>query len=156
MPVDVVYSSDLSRAAETAQAIGSVLSLPVHKLPGLREMRFGCWEGLTAKEIKDKYRDIYEIWSSKPKEVTIPEGEHIIDLQKRVLYTVNDIISKNEGKNILMVSHGISLKVLILSVLGTDIALHNRIRINNGSISIIDYLLNGPVLTMLNDTCHLV
>lgn len=154
--LDTIYSSDLKRAFETAQEISKAVSVPVNISEGLREMNFGCWEGLTFDEIMIKYADIYKVWSTKPKETIIPQGETLVMLQERVIHAVNDILLKHKGENILIVSHGISIKVLILSILGMDISHHSRIRIDNASINIIDYKEKYPALTLLNDVCHLV
>lgn len=153
--IDAIYCSDLKRAVETATEVAKATSLPINETPGLREMNFGCWEGLTFDEIKKKYSDIYEVWRSSPIQTSIPDGETLLELKKRVLDTIDDIISKHEGENILIVSHGIALKILILSILGMDLSLLGRLRLDNTSLSIIEYRDNGPVLTLLNDTCHL-
>lgn len=154
--VDTLYSSDLKRAYETADEISKIVNQPVNKTLSLREMNFGCWEGLTSQEIGIKYKDIYEIWHSNPLNANIPDAESLIELQKRVLRFINDIILKHKDKNIVIVSHGITIKIMIFSILGIDLSFNNRIRIDNTGISIIDYYNSQSVLTLLNDTSHLV
>lgn len=155
MPADVLYSSDLKRAYQTALEISKSTGLDIHVTDKLREMNFGCWEGLTTNEIRLKYGSIYSIWTSKPIDVNIPEGESIIMLQQRMVSSVNEIINCHRGKNIIIVSHGMCLKVLLLSVLNMDISLYNRIRLDNTGISIIEYGGSKPYLVLMNDTCHL-
>ena len=63
--VTAVFSSPLSRAVQTAQAIG----MPVTVLDGLREMHAGAWDGLTFDEIRQRYPDLY---AARATDLTIP------------------------------------------------------------------------------------
>ena len=63
--VTAVFSSPLTRAVQTAQAIG----LPVTVLPGLREMHAGEWDGLTFDEIRQRYPELY---AARASDLTIP------------------------------------------------------------------------------------
>ena len=60
-----VFSSPLTRAVQTAQAIG----LPITILPDLREMYAGEWDGLTFEEIRQRYPELY---AARAKDLTIP------------------------------------------------------------------------------------
>ena len=64
-PITAVFSSPLSRAVQTAQAIG----MPVTVLEGLREMYAGAWDGLTFDEIRQRYPDLY---AARANDLTIP------------------------------------------------------------------------------------
>ena len=64
-PVTAVFSSPLTRAAQTAEAIGT----PVTVLDGLREMYAGEWDGLTFEEIRQQYPELY---AARAKDLTIP------------------------------------------------------------------------------------
>lgn len=153
--IDAIYSSDLKRAYDTACEISNVTKLPVIAIPGLREMNFGCWEGLTSSEIRERYGEIHKIWISNPGQAKIPQAETIMMLQKRTIDTVNEIINQHRGKNIIIVSHGISIKILMLTLLGMDVSNHSRIKLDNAGVSIVDCGERGTVLSLLNDTCHL-
>jgi probable phosphoglycerate mutase len=153
--IDAIYSSDLKRAYETASEISAIVRLPVIMKPGLKEMNFGCWEGLTSSKIKERYNEIHNLWISNPRQAIIPEAETLDTLHKRTIDTVNEIINQHRGKNIIIVSHGITIKVLILGLLRLDVSNHSRIRLDNTGVSIIDCNEKGSVLSLLNDTCHL-
>lgn len=155
IPVDEIYSSDLKRALQTAQELSRTTSAGITTCETLREMNFGCWEGLTFNEISSRYNSIYEIWRDRPSEAVIPRAERLIDIQKRALPTIHEILLRHGGKNIVIVTHGITAKVLIASMLGIDISMYNRIRLDNTSISILDVYDKYSVLALLNDTCHL-
>lgn len=153
--IDLIFSSDLNRAFDTAKVIGELLGLEVNTFEELREMRFGVWEGLTTQEIMNKYTNEHTIWMTEPHKLNLPEAEKLIDLQERLLGIVNILIKDNKDKNILIVSHGSSIKALILGILGIDISFYNRFTISNTGISIIEYRDYSPVLRVLNDTSHL-
>lgn len=153
--IDVIFSSDLNRALDTAKIIGEILGLEVNTLEELREIRFGVWEGLTTQEIIDKYNNEHIIWMTEPHKLNLPNAESLIDLQERLLRIVNILFKDNGDKNILIVSHGASIKALILGLLGIDISFYNKLTISNTSISIVENKDYSTVLRVLNDTSHL-
>lgn len=153
--IDIIFSSDLSRAYDTAKIIGEKLGLEVNTFEELREIKFGVWEGLTTQDILDKYSKEHIIWMTEPHNLKLPEAERLIDLQERLLRIVNILLKDNKDKNILIVSHGVSIKALILGILGIDISHYNKLTIGNTSLSIIEFRDFSPVLRVLNDTSHL-
>lgn len=153
--IDLIFSSDLRRAFDTAKIIGDLLDLEVNSLKELREISFGVWEGLTIKEIMDKYVNEHIVWMTEPHKLSLPKAERLIDLQERLLRVVNYHVKENNNKNILIVSHGASIKALILGILGIDLSIYNKLSISNASLSIIEYRDYSPVLRVLNDTNHL-
>ncbi len=153
--IDSIYSSDLDRAYETAIALGNRLGIEVKKNNNLREMSFGKWEGLTNQEIQTNYKDYYTIWRGKPHKAIIPDGEKLMDVQKRALKAIHDIVKNNEGKNIVIVSHGVTIKAIILGIMDIELSNFYKIRQDNACINILEYMHYGPVLVSLNDTAHL-
>lgn len=154
--IDVIYSSDLSRAYETAKIVGKHIGKSVRPLPEIREMNFGEWEGLTINEIKRKYQDIYNQWNTTPHIAKIPGAETLIQVQERAMKGVNHIIKENPDKNIVMVSHGAAIKTIIFRLLDIDLSYYRKIRQDNTAINIIDFKEEYNVLVQLNDTCHLL
>ncbi|MDK2815126.1 MAG: phosphoserine phosphatase [Thermoanaerobacter sp.] len=154
--IDCIYSSDLKRAYITAQIIAKEFGLEVHKVSELREMSFGIWEGLTAEEINELYKEIYTLWKTNPIKANIEKGETLEEVQKRMLKKTWEIVKENDGKNILIVSHGTSIKALILGLLGIELSFYPKFRLDNASLNIIDVKEDGKtVLVLFNDTCHL-
>lgn len=154
--IECIYSSDLTRAYKTAEIIAKKFCLDVHKIPELREISFGVWEGLTVDEISSLYQETYRIWKSNPEKAIIEGAETLKEVQNRILRGTYNLIEKNKGKNILLVSHGTSIKVLILGLLGIDLSFYPKIRLDNTCLNIIDIKDDGKiVLILLNDTCHL-
>ena len=116
---DAVYSSDLTRARETAQAIVSVNgNLPIHFDPRLREINQGQWEGVQVEEIQKKYASLWQAHIDDPVQVRPPGGENVAEVFQRVK-AVMDEISKNfpTGK-VLVVSHGLVIATILCTVNG--------------------------------------
>lgn len=153
--VTALYSSDLKRAYYTAKAIGDRLQFVVKTSPDFREMNLGNWEGKTLEEIKQEFNEIFSAWRTKPHETVIPGGEDLIRVQERALKGVSGLIKKHPGEKIVLVSHGITIKALVFGLLDIDLIYFRKIRMDNGSVSMIDFKNDGNVLVTLNDTYHL-
>jgi broad specificity phosphatase PhoE len=100
--VDAVYSSDLSRAKETAEILAERSGLPVTLDPGLREKDWGTWEGLTSAE-----RDRVEL-----------AGETTEAHRARVLASLRSIHARHPAGRVLVVTHGGSVRRVQASALG--------------------------------------
>lgn len=153
--IDHIYSSDLDRAYETGKIIAEPLGLPVEKIEGFREMCFGEWEGLTHHEIRSKYDEHYSVWRSKPHEADIPGGEKLIDVQKRGLRALHQLVETHKNENIVVVSHGVAIKAILLGLMDIDLSYFYRIRQENTCINLVEFTDYGPVIVTLNDTSHI-
>lgn len=153
--IDMIYSSDLSRAHDTAKIVADKLNLEVETLCGIREINFGIWQGLDLETIKKDHGDHYNLWRTEPHRLSLEKGETLSIVQERVLKDTNRLVSENPGKKILLVSHGTAIKTLILGLLDIDISKYNKITIGNTGISIIEFREFSPVLKLLNDCNHL-
>ncbi len=153
--IDIIYTSDLSRAYTTAKIISDIIHKPLVASELLREINFGPWEGLSIEEIQKKYNFEYSIWLKEPQSLNMKGAETLQILQERVMKYINYIIDENKGKNIAVVSHGATLKALILGLLDIDISHYKNISLKNVSLSIIEFRDYNRVLTSLNDISHL-
>ena len=92
-PIRALYTSHLQRSVETAQAIAHGMKLSVAVDPGLAEIHFGPWEGLTAEEIDARFGGAYGQWHHAPSHVPIPGAESFESFRARVRRTVGQILS---------------------------------------------------------------
>lgn len=113
----IVYSSPLMRAYKTAEIIFP--NKKIHTDNRIKEISFGILEGLTEKEILNKYGNIYNDFCKKPFEIKIPNGETYIDVYKRVNSFIDEIY--NEEKNIFIVAHEDVNKIIITKLLNFDL-----------------------------------
>lgn len=153
--IDCIFSSNLTRAHETATIIAEEFQYEVNQIHDFREMSFGAWEGLTHVEIKESYGDHFEIWRNQPQKAQIPGGEMLIDVQKRGLQALHQLVTQYENQSILIVSHGTALKTILLGLLDIDLSYFYKIRQDNTCINLVEFRDYGPVVVTLNDTAHL-
>lgn len=154
--IDTIYSSPLNRALFTAKEIAKHHNLKVKISKELIDFNFGSWEGHTHEEIKKKYPQLYKLWRSKPEKLKIPKGEAVSRLRKRLKGFLNDLTKKSFNQTIILVSHRVVLKMLILIALGIGADYFWLIKLDTGSVSILEYLPERKfILTNLNNTGHL-
>lgn len=154
-PIDHIYSSDLGRAVETAEILGNTLNIEVNKTQALREMGFGVWEGLLQDEIKKDYSDVFDTWRNQPHLVDIPGGETLHIIKDRVNEFLSELNEKYSDKHILLVTHSVTVRVMLLSFLGSPMENIYRIKQDNTALNIVEYKDYGPVVIKMNDTSHI-
>lgn len=108
-----VYSSDLTRARQTAGPIAKHLDIPVHLEPRLREIHQGEWEGVLVDDIKARYAEIWSQRAMDPASVRPPGGETVGEVAERVYAALDDIARRHPYENVLVVSHGLSIATAI-------------------------------------------
>jgi len=151
---DAIYCSPLKRARSTAQIISNMQNLECILDDRLVEMNFGEWEGLTSVEIQKNYPDNFKVWREQPHIAKIPKGETLEIAQSRMIEFVNNII-ESDKQNILVVSHGTTIRLLLLNILSMDLKHYYKLKQDNCAINLIECRPYGPVLIKYNDTCHL-
>jgi len=135
-----LYSSDLSRARETAQIIARTFTPPltIQVSAAWRELDFGAWDGLTYAEIATAFPEQLDFFTD-PEGVAPPGGETLLHLQRRVLLALGQACTAEPG-DLLIVSHGGPLRVLLSSVLGMPLARQWQLALAPGSLSALDLL----------------
>lgn len=154
-----VYSSELSRAVQTAETAAGPHGLSVQTLPGLREKGYGLWEGLTREELE---RDWGELWHQyhtlRVLETVVPEGETWPEVCLRSVEALQFILAAHPGpdETVLLVGHGGSARALVLEALQAPMPTLLRLHLDNASLSRLDFhSLSDSRVVFLNDTSHL-
>lgn len=151
-----VYSSDLGRAHDTARAIGEAARVPVVAHPGLRERRFGMFEGKTFDEIHQAWPDHAHNWRKRIPEWEPPEGgESLLQLRERVGRTVSDLAARHRGEQIAVVAHGGVLDTLYRIATGQEVNSPRTWQLPNGAINRLLWTPEGFTLVGWSDTQHL-
>ncbi len=124
--IDIILSSPLRRCADFAEKIAVQRSLPIEKINALKEINFGQWEGQAVEKIAlDANNKLINFWQN-PIENTPPDGESVLDFQKRVISFWRELIITQRGNNCLLLTHGGVQKMILAEVLGMPVhAMHN-------------------------------
>lgn len=159
-PPIAVWSSDLGRARETAEAIAAPHGLTVQTTPLLRETGLGAWEGLTRTEIEARGEsELLKGYVQNSHLNRPPGGETLEAAWERMTQAVAQIHEQHPSGGVVIVGHGGSLRALICDALDAPISSMRRIWLANASLSIIEEHegVVGRVrrVTLLNDTSHL-
>jgi probable phosphoglycerate mutase len=115
---DAIYSSDLGRALRTAEVLSKRLSAHVIADVRLREASFGRWEGEKYFEMRDRFPELWEKRKDDPNSEVAPGGETLPQVAERMEAAVGDMAARHPGGRLLLVSHGLSLSVLICRLTG--------------------------------------
>lgn len=153
--IDVIYTSNLSRAAVTAKIIASRHQPDIITCAELREINFGKFEGLTFKEINQLYPEATELWSNWSLTLKFPEGESANELNNRVSKFLNRLEKHTPEETILIVAHSAPLRLLICHLLGIELRHWRQFRLDLASLSIMETYPQGAILNLLNDVSHL-
>jgi probable phosphoglycerate mutase len=150
-----IYSSPLPRAVRTAEAIAENFNLPVVVHPGLADIDYGEWQGVTPEEALKRWPEMVEAWYDAPHLVRIPGGETLDALRKRAMETVKNMASCHAGQVIVLVGHPVINRIILLGVLGLGNERFWHIRQDTCGINVIKVEAKDYTLISLNDTCHL-
>ena len=153
--IQAAYASPLSRAMVTARAIAQHHGVPVQELPGLIDINYGDWQGVPLAEVKVKYVDLYRQWETAPQTVRFPNGETLDEVRARALAAVDEVMTLNPDKTILLAAHRAVNKVLIAAFLGIDNSHYWRIGQDTTAINRFAGVGNTWHIQLVNDTCHL-
>jgi broad specificity phosphatase PhoE len=149
-PAPVVYASPLERTSETAAPIAAALGVEVQPDDGLLELDMGEWTGLalaTARKRKE--------WSTiqrYPSSFRFPGGESFLDMQTRMVGTIDRLRGAHPGQLVVAVSHADPIRALVAHAMGTHLDLFQRIVISPCSLTGIVFGTDGPVVLMVNAT----
>ena len=155
-PIHAVYSSDLQRAQETAQAIASATGAPLAIHPGLRERGFGLFEGKTYVEIEQTWPEESEHWRRRTPDWLPPQGgESLLQVRARILHTLQALSAPHTGQQIVLVAHGGVLDQLYRLATGQELQAPRTWQLGNTAINRLLWTPEGLSLVGWADTSHL-
>lgn len=151
-PVDAVFASDLTRAQQTAKALGRELTL----LPQWREIDVGAWEGLTRAEVAAQFSEEAARLAEGATDVPVGGGESWEDVKTRAVAALSELHAAHEGKKVWVVSHGGLITALTANLLGISMRMPRRLgKVVNTAMTTLRLRGHQPELIRFNDTLHL-
>lgn len=150
-----VYSSPLSRALVTAQAIAAPFALSILSHNGLIDIHYGDWQGLTPDEARARWPELVRAWYTAPETVQIPAGESLASLRRRAMDAISELAVRHAGQTLALVSHTVVNRMILLGVLGLGNDRFWRLRQDNCAINVFESDGDDFNLVSMNDTCHL-
>ena len=150
-----VYSSDLLRALETAQAVSRGCGLRVVTDVGLRERGFGEFEGLSHTEINTRWPEMGERWRRRDPTFGAPGGETLTEFFERSIATATRLAAQHAGQTIALVAHGGVMDCLYRAASRVALDAPRSWQLGNAAINRLLYTPQGFTLVGWSDTYHL-
>ncbi|HYD80666.1 MAG TPA: histidine phosphatase family protein [Paucimonas sp.] len=158
--LDAVFSSDLRRALQTAEAVAAPRGMQVIVDQGLRERCFGAFEGLLYSEIQDRYPDAHAAWKARERHARYPAGVHVAETLDeffaRTTGAVDRLLRPGGYRKVALVTHGGVLDCLYRAASGRlDFSAPRDFDVINASINRIRWSPDGMQLLQWADVAHL-
>jgi len=155
-PLKYIYTSPLSRARQTAEAIARQCGIEVKVEEQFNNIELGSWEGRFKNEISELYPKEWELWVNNPEKLRVEDMETLHDVQKRAKTCLDSLISKHAGETLAIVTHRAVLKPLFAACLNIASPYFWKVHFDTASYSLLSHKEGkGYCLVQLNQTKHL-
>jgi probable phosphoglycerate mutase len=151
----VLFSSDLGRAAATAQAIADACGKPVVLDARLRERGFGVGEGMTYDEVDRAYPGAFARIRNVDPDFVIPGGESRRQFHERVVRAMDSLAATHAGRTIVVVTHGGVLATFFRHVHSIPLEVAHPIAITNASYNVLHHDGARWAVKTWSDNAHL-
>ena len=153
--IDLIVTSPLERARQTADAVAAATGVPVVVGDGWMETDFGEWEGLSQAEAERGWPGQMAAWLNDTGAAP-PGGESFAATSDRVLKALDSLLTEQAGATVLVVSHVTPMKILLLHALLAPPAALRRMQLDVACLCEIDWYAEGlGIVRTMNDTAHL-
>jgi broad specificity phosphatase PhoE len=152
-----IFTSALKRTTSTAQPLCDAIGLKPEPHAELNEIAYGSWEGLTKATVEGRFHDDYIRWLADPAWHAPTNGELAVSIASRSMKLIEEIkASCGNNGNFLFVSHKATIRIILCALLGVDVGrFRYRFVCPVGSVSVVEFTSEGPLLHSLADRSHL-
>ncbi len=155
-PIDAIYTSPLKRARKTAEAIAKYHNIEIIQEPGLIEIDCGRMENLLLTEVAQQFPEVAVNWDRSPDLCQFPGGETMAEVYERVNKALDKIIAENEGKTVVVTTHGGALRNLYARIqFGEPIGIRKSEVFGNTGVSTLTAGDGKLYFESINDLSHL-
>jgi len=152
---DVLISSDLGRALQTASAIAMRTGHEILVEPRLRERNMGIFQGLTPGEVQSRYPDEYARFKSNDPDYAMSGGESTRQLQQRIVACFTELAARHAGLTLAVVTHGGALAMLYRHVRTMPLTAPRDFPLHNTGVNHFRHRLGAWELQHWGDISHL-
>lgn len=153
--IDIIYSSSSLRARRTAELIRDLKGIDIIESNDLREINLGIWEGKSQEEVKELYPEQFHYFWHDPEKFNVQSSETFQDVSKRAINKLHQIISINQGKSILIVTHAVVVKLIMAYFEDRHMKdIWNPPYIHPASLCKIELVMNKSDIILYGDTRH--
>ncbi len=152
---DAIYSSDLSRARQTAQETARLFSMDIIEDKELRERHYGIFERLTYAEVKVRYPEDYARFEARDPEYAFRTGESLKDFSARSIRVISAIAERHKGQSVAVFTHGGVLDKLYRYITGLPLSAERDFGIPNAGLNRIEVTSSGWKILAWADISHL-
>ncbi|MGF6756421.1 histidine phosphatase family protein [Paraburkholderia sp. GAS42] len=153
--LDAIYSSDLTRAQQTAQPIADALGMLLQLREGLRERSYGAFQGHDSDEISVRFPDEYAHWQTRDPGFAPPDGESSRAFYHRVLHTIEPIVAAHPDGRIACVAHGGVLDCVYRFANNLPLDAPRSYALLNTSLNLVDFDIGVATVVSWADVRHL-
>lgn len=153
--IDKIYTTTSSRTKYTVEEIAQERNIEIIEKDTLKEISFGDFEGLDFNEIKDRYPDEFQKMIDEGYNYRYPNGESLVDSYNRVVKEIKEIVNNNDNKNILICSHGGTIRNILTYLISNSYNYHWNFRIDNCSVTTLEIDDGFAVINNMNNTSFL-
>ena len=150
-----IYTSPMGRCVDTGMAIGRPFGLTPAPMPGLNDIDYGEWQGLTTDEARARWPGEIDTWHRHPDWAAIPRGESLQQVLSRSVAALRDVVQRHGDDAVVLVAHDSVNRVLLLHALELPLSRYWHIKQSPCAINEIDFGKNGFVIHSVNQTDHL-
>ncbi len=154
MDIDVIYTSPIKRAFRTANIVRGNKDIEIITSDALKELHFGEYEGLTEEELLAQGRgsELRKVFAGEI-DVRLPGGETLRELSHRVGEFIDNILACQEGKSVLVVTHGAALRAIIRHIEKKDE--YPNFIVGQTTLTKVNYINGNAEMEYINDGSHL-
>ena len=150
-----VYSSDLQRAAATAEPLARACGLALQTDPALRERAFGDFEGVSFREIEQRWPEAAARWRRREPDFSPGGGETLRQFYARSVRAATQLAERHPGQTVALVAHGGVLDCLYRAASRIELDAARTWQLGNAAINRLLYSGEGLAMVGWNDNRHL-
>jgi broad specificity phosphatase PhoE len=149
--LDAVFTSPLARARFTADLLADQRQTAAIEHSGLRELDRGAWAGQSFAELESSDPGALARWNAAPDEVRPPNGESLVDLHRRVVAALRELIGDRTPRAVAVAAHGWVARVIVCDALGLPLAAAAKLRMRTGCVAAVHWNGERPVRLLGHD-----